>query len=155
MTLLKNRGVVAPEASLTILAIPKQSPAPLRLYDRCDRDGEVFIQNPQIGSYYLVGENEGYLCSTGRAFKHPGTVRPLHVQRIEGDLAMDKCLQDIYFLTALAWTRPEDCTRLPITIKLNDRALGDEATRYDQDALRSYDPDENDDEESDEDSNEN
>jgi hypothetical protein len=28
----------------------------------------------------------------------------------------------------LAWTRPEDCCRDPITIKLNDRWLGEDGT---------------------------
>jgi hypothetical protein len=35
----------------------------------------------------------------------------------------------------LAWTQPEGCTRDPITLKLNDRYLRDEATDYDADAL--------------------
>jgi argonaute-like protein implicated in RNA metabolism and viral defense len=142
LALLKKKGIVAEDATLTILAIPKQSPAPLRLYDRRDQKGHrPSIENPQVGCYYLAGENDGYLCATGRAFPHPGTVRPLHVQRIEGDLPLEKCLQDIYALTVLAWTRPQDCTRYPITIKLNDRFLGAEATRYDVDALNVYDPD--------------
>jgi hypothetical protein len=41
----------------------------------------------------------------------------------------------VYALTVLAWTRPEDCTRDPITIKLNDRRLGEDAGDYDGDAL--------------------
>jgi hypothetical protein len=41
----------------------------------------------------------------------------------------------MYALTTLAWTRPEDCTRDPITIKLNDRRLSEDAGDYDSDAL--------------------
>ena len=44
-------------------------------------------------------------------------------------------MEDFYYLSTLAWTRPEDCTRNPITIKLNDRYLGEEATEYDVDVL--------------------
>ena len=53
----------------------------------------------------------------------------------EGPLALEKCLEDVYFLSCLAWTRPEDCTRFPIDIKLNDRFLGEDATEYDADDL--------------------
>lgn len=42
---------------------------------------------------------------------------------------------DEYYLTVLAWSRPNDCSRYPITTKLNDRFLGEEATDYDTDAL--------------------
>jgi hypothetical protein len=35
----------------------------------------------------------------------------------------------------LPWTRPDDATRYPITIKLNDRFLGEEAAEYDEDVL--------------------
>jgi hypothetical protein len=45
------------------------------------------------------------------------------------------CLEDLYALTALTWTQPEGCTRYPITLKLNDRYLRDEASDYDADAL--------------------
>jgi hypothetical protein len=54
---------------------------------------------------------------------------------VEGPLPIEKCLEDIYFLSALALTKPDDCARYPVTIKLNDRFLGEEATEYDSDAL--------------------
>ena len=85
--------------------------------------------------YHLVDGSEAYLCATGRAFQRPGTVNPLHVRFVEGPLPFLKCLEDLYALTTLAWTRPEDCTRDPITIKLNDRRLGEDAGDYDSDAL--------------------
>ena len=50
-------------------------------------------------------------------------------------MSLELCLQDLYYLTALAWNRPNDCSRYPITTKLNDRFLGEEATTYDSDAL--------------------
>ncbi len=50
-------------------------------------------------------------------------------------MSMLQCLEDIYSLTTLAWTRPEDCTRYPITTKLNDIFLSAEGTAYDQDKL--------------------
>jgi hypothetical protein len=46
-----------------------------------------------------------------------------------------QCLEDVYALTVLAWTRPESCSRFPITIRLNDRFLRDEATEYDDETI--------------------
>jgi hypothetical protein len=140
---LKKTGIIASDATLTIVEIQKSSPVPLRLFDRSDREGGLpWVENPQIGCYYLATENEGYLCATGRAFHHPGTVNPLHVRRRCGSLSLEECLEDIYFLTALTWTRPEDCARYPISIKLNDRYLGEEATPYDADIIEFDDEDE-------------
>ena len=50
-------------------------------------------------------------------------------------MSLEQCLEDVFYLTCLSWTRPEDCTRYPITIKLNDVFLGAEAGLYDQEAL--------------------
>ena len=50
-------------------------------------------------------------------------------------MAFEHCLEDLYDLTALTWTRPEDCTRYPISMKLTDRRLGEDASEFDADAL--------------------
>jgi hypothetical protein len=131
---LQRDGILAPDADLTVLEISKSSPAPLRLYTPRFRNGSIAsAENPQVGRYYLAGD-EAYLCSTGRAFPRPGTVRPLHVRRVMGSLTLEHALEDLFCLT-LPWTRPEDCTRYPITLKLNDRFLRAEAGEYDSDAL--------------------
>lgn len=134
---LKAHGTIASDATLTIVEIPKHSLASLRLFETTVKQHSKRVYNPEIGTYYLVNDTDAYLCSTGHPFSHPGTVRPLHVRRIEGPLSLEQCLEDIYYLTMLAWSRPEDCTRYPITIKLNDRFLGDEATEYDDDAVEA------------------
>ncbi|HWQ34533.1 MAG TPA: Piwi domain-containing protein, partial [Blastocatellia bacterium] len=132
---LRSSGIIAAAATLTILEIAKTPQAPARFFEISEKDGEEIVDNPQIGLYRIVGETEGYLCTTGRAFQRPGTVEPLHVRHIEGPLPLEKCLEDIYCLSALAFTKPDDCARYPVTIKLNDRFLGEEATEYDADAL--------------------
>lgn len=137
--ILDVRGVegIAENIGLTVLEIQKKSPAPLRLFEIADVNGEMpSIWNPQVGYYYLPSQSEGYLCATGRAFPRKGTVTPLHIKVIEGLMPIEHCLEDVYALTALAWTRPEDCTRYPITIKLNDRYLGEEAGKFDEHALK-------------------
>jgi argonaute-like protein implicated in RNA metabolism and viral defense len=132
---LKAEGTIALNATLTIVEIPKTSPVRLRLFDVGHHDGRPWVENPQVGTYCIINETDGYLCATGRAFPKKGTVRPLHVRRIEGTLSLEQCLEDIFYLTCLPWTRPDDATRYPITIKLNDRFLGEEAAEYNGDAL--------------------
>lgn len=131
---LKRNGPFPSDAMLTILEIPKSSPAPFRLFDVSESRKGIWIENPEIGQYEVRG-NDGYVCTTGRAFPHRGTALPLHVRKIEGPLPLEDCLEDIFFLSALAWTKPDDCSRNPITTKLNDRVLRDEATHYDAESL--------------------
>ena len=133
---LKQAGILLADARYAMLEIPKSAPAPVRLYEvlRLSEDQSV-VNNPQVGTYYLLDERNGYLCATGRAFWRPGTVKPVHVKYVEGTLPFERCLEDVYFLTALAWTRPDDCTKHPITIKLTDRRLGEDAETFDSDAL--------------------
>jgi hypothetical protein len=132
---LKAEGVLPEDATLTMLEVSKTSPVSLRLFDVMAETGRVWVENPEVGTYHLAGGADAYLCATGRAFRRPGTVNPLHVRFVEGPLQFLDCLEDLYALTTLAWTRPEDCTRDPITIKLNDRRLGEDAGEYDSDAL--------------------
>ncbi len=50
-------------------------------------------------------------------------------------------------MSALALTKPDDCSRYPLSIKLNDRALTDVATEFDEDALEYAGTDEEENEE--------
>jgi hypothetical protein len=131
---LKRNGALPSDATLTILEIPKSSPAPLRLFDVQQTQRGVRVDNPQIGRYEIRGD-EGYVCTTGWPFRRRGTALPLHVRKNEGTLSLEECLEDIFFLSALVWTKPDDCRRDPITTKLNDRFLSDEATKYDAETL--------------------
>lgn len=133
---LKDEGLLHPDASLTVVEISKSAPVSLRLFEvTAHPEGYPWVDNPQVGRYYLVNDTDGYLCATGRPFDRGGTVEPLHVRRVQGPMPLKQCLEDVFFLTCLSWTRPEDCTRYPITTKLNDILLGAEAGSYDQEAL--------------------
>lgn len=130
---LKQVGVLSADLKITFLEIHKKSEAPFRLFDVIKQDYKKDqIWNPQVGYYYIPNERNGYLCSTGRAFsaRRKGTVNPLHIKHIKGELEIEKCLEDIYYLTTLTWTNPRDCCREPITIKLTDRYLNEEAGEY-------------------------
>ena len=133
--LLIKEGALLQDATLTIIEISKSAPVRLRLFDVSLKGSRPWVENPQVGNYCIINNTEGYLCSTGRAFPHKGTVQPLHVRHIEGPLSMQQCLEDVFYLTCLTWTRPEDSSRYPVTVKLNDRFLSEEATDFDEDAL--------------------
>ena len=136
MVTLRGQGIVSENATLTILEISKSAPAPLRLFEVFQGTGaRIVVENPQVGIHLVVGGADGYLCATGRAFRRAGTVQPLHVRYVDGTMPFEHCLEDLYSLTTLAWTRPEDCTRYPISMKLTDRRLGEDATHFDADAL--------------------
>jgi|SRR5579859_1694638 len=135
IAILKREHTLTQDATLTILDIPKTAPARLRLFDVTTTNDKSWVENPQVGTYYVVNDTDGYICTTGRAFPHEGTVRPLHVHRAIGALPIDACLEDVYDLSTLAWSKPDDCSRNPITIKLCDRYLTEDATEYDADAL--------------------
>ena len=134
ITILKAQGTLSEEATLTILEISKSAPAFLRFFDLVGQRIQS-TNNPKIGFYHIIN-NDGYLCSTGRPFSRQGTVKPLHIKYVEGEIPFELCLEDIFYLTALTWTKPDDCSRYPITTKLNDRRLSEDASEYDEDALR-------------------
>jgi hypothetical protein len=144
---LKREGAVAPDGTLTVLEISKTAPVRLRLFEVQRTHGpRPFVENPQVGLHTIINGNEGFLCSTGRAFRHRGTVRPLHVRCVLEGMPFEEALEDVYALTTLAWTRPEDCSRYPITIKMTDRWLGEEASEFDEEALLYENEEDNDDE---------
>lgn len=132
---LKKEKVIAQDATLTIIEISKSAPVRFRLFNVSQRGNRDWVESPQVGNYCVISSHEGYICTTGRAFRHKGTVRPLHIHRVEGSLSIEACLEDVFYLSCLTWMRPEDCSRYPITLKLNDRFLSEEATDYDENAL--------------------
>ena len=102
-----------------------------------------------MGTYHILTERDGYVCCTGREFRHPGTSRPLHIRYVGGQMPFKQVLEDIYAQTCLALTRPEDCSRLPFTLKLTDIRLTEHAGGYDEDALAFSGGDEDEDSEGD------
>lgn len=134
---LVKEGYIDPAWQLTVVEIAKSAPAPLRLFNvkPSSRGQGIYVENPMVGNWIQTASNEGYVCTTGQPFRIPGTSNPLHIRRADGNMSIEHCLSDIFSLSCLTWTRPEGATRLPISIKLCDRSLFDEAAEYDQDAV--------------------
>ncbi len=143
---LARAGFLDQNWRLTVIEILKSAPAPLRLFDvESPRNHHEFhIENPIVGNWKPVTQDEGYVCTTGRPFLTHGTSNPLHIRRVAGEMPIEHCLSDVFSLSCLTWPRPEGAMRLPISIKLSDRNLFDEATEYDEDAIEfaSIDPEE-------------
>lgn len=139
---LKHRGIIASDAQLTLVEISKKSSIRLRLFDFQRRhNGGRSIENPEVGHYYIMNDTEAFICTTGRPFLRQGTANPLYIRKLEGDLTIEEVIEDIYKLSTLTWTKPDDCSRYPITIKLNDRYLVEDASDFDEDELEFYDED--------------
>lgn len=134
---LAKDGLIDDGWQLTVVEIAKSAAAPMRMYYvRLGHDGRPHVaENPLVGSWIDVDEEEGFVCTTGRPFRIPGTANPLHVKRAHGTMPIANCLEDVFALSCLTWGRPEGVTRLPISIKLCDRSLYDEAAEYDQDEV--------------------
>ena len=134
---LAEKGHLDKGWQLTVVEVAKSAPAPLRLFDVkwSKTEQRLSVRNPMVGNWVKTAPNEGYVCTTGHPFRIPGTSNPLHIRRADGDMSIEHCLSDIFSLSCLTWTRPEGAMRLPISIKLCDRSLFDEAAEYDQDAV--------------------
>ncbi len=133
---LQEEGVLPSDARITILDVSKIAVTRVRLFDvTCNNGRSPWIENPQNGTYVFLGDKDAYLCSTGREFRHRGTSQMLHVRYVHPGLPFEQSLEDLYYLTTLTWSKPDDCSRYPITMKLTDRWLWQDATEYNQDAL--------------------
>lgn len=132
---LIKQGIVAADAELTCIEIPKKSFISVRLFDQVPSNNGTTEQNPEVGTHLMLGPDDGYLCTTGRSFLRRGSVQPLHLRRVHGPMPLADCMEDVFSLASLTWTQPEGCARHPISIKLNDRQLFEAATDFDRDAF--------------------
>lgn len=117
---LKREGLLPAEAVVGVVDIRKTTADALRLFDGEDPSG---VRNPTVGSYHVLGPREGIVCTTGRPFHFPGTAKPLTAVIAEGPLDIEWVLEDLFALSQLAFTAPDKCVRLPLTIKLCDDLL--------------------------------
>lgn len=131
---LKSMAILPPEAELTVLEIHKKPSVPLRIYELVSGAGSA-PRKPGVGTAYIGSPVEAFICTTGWPFRQPGTPNPIQIQKVFGTMTIEECAQDLYSLSTLAWTRPEGCSRYPVTLRLADRFLADEAAEYDEDEL--------------------
>jgi hypothetical protein len=51
-------------------------------------------------------------------------------------MALETISEDLFRLSNLTWTRVEDCSRVPISIKMTDIRLREVAGDYNRDAIQ-------------------
>jgi hypothetical protein len=135
---LKDELYLSSDAELHILEIPKSSFYSVRVFGLKwdNQNKKTIIENPPNGLIcYFNGE--AFVCSTGKEFsQHSGTSNLLNVKLTYSLSYPKELLSDLFKLTTLAFTKPDDCSRVPITIKMNDLRLSDAASEYDEDSYR-------------------
>jgi hypothetical protein len=97
-------------------------------------EGVGAVQNPTIGSHYIIGAGEGIVCTTGLPFRFPGSAKPLAAVIAAGALNIEWVLEDIFALSQAVFTAPDKCVRLPLTIKLAHDFLEPIASNADDEA---------------------
>ena len=133
---LVNEGLVSKDFDCSFLEIKKSARAPVRFFSiqKDNSSQEQKISNPTIGTYLIV-DHEAYLSTTGYPYRLRGTSRPIHMIKKSGNMSLEKLVKDVFALTNLTWTKIDGCLRSPMTIKLVDSVLREEAGKYEEDKL--------------------
>ena len=136
---LKGEGLLAESLEVSIVEIPKSSKISFRIFE-VQEEYDVLatfkdnhkVKNPSVGTYVIMNSNEGYVCTTGKEFRRNGTSKPLFVKYFEGAMSFEHIMEDIYRLSCLTYTKPDDCARNPITISMTDRRINLMGSKYDE-----------------------
>jgi hypothetical protein len=126
---LVAEGLLPGEVLTGAVEVPKHYSYGIRLVES-DMNG---LQNPALGAWETFTESEGIVCTTGWPFNIPGTVEPLVVRVVRGNLNLARIFEDTFGLSQLCWPVPTACMRLPIDLKLCDEHLRAFAGRADED----------------------
>jgi hypothetical protein len=134
---LANDGFIEKNYNCNFVEIKKTSRVPLRFFEKVIPEGTMQerIENPKIGTYKIFG-NTAFLCTTGRPYKYHGTTKPIQITKVEGNMDFKLILEDVFAAANLTWTKPDYCSRLPITIKMTDIRLREWAGEYNEDKLK-------------------
>jgi len=137
LALLKKQKAIDDNYVCTFVEVRTTSTVPYRLFSISNRMGQQGerVFNPFVGTYTPISSDEAFICTTGFPYQHRGTSHPLHIIK-NGPMPLDRVLEDVFYLTNLTWTKIDDCSRLPITVKMADVRLREMAGYYDADALK-------------------
>lgn len=135
---LINDGLLPSWVKVGIVEVRKTMADNLRIFE-----GETIdaVDNPTIGSYRVLRNGEGVVCTTGKPFRFKGTSKPLNASIVEGDLNTEWVLEDISALSHLVFTAPDKCMRLPATLKFADDFLEPIASAVEDEEDALYDED--------------
>jgi hypothetical protein len=133
---LAAKGLVSPDFDLNVIEVQKTTSTPVRFFEPVSIPGSQtdVISNPQVGAHLTFFDN-AYLATTGLPYTFPGTSKPIHLVKVSGNMPFDFVLEDLFCLSNLTWTRIEDCSRVPLSIKMTDIRLREVAGDYNRDYL--------------------
>jgi len=134
---LERENLLTKGYRCTFAEIRTTSRVPFRLFKVTTPAGEQreMVYNPTIGTYLPVSANDAFICTTGYPYRFKGSAKPLHVVKVEGAMSLKEILEDVFYLSNLTWTKVDDCSRLPLSIKMNDIRLREIAGEYDRDVF--------------------
>lgn len=131
---LADEGLVKKETiKWAIVDIHKNTTIPYRIAK--ENGGYYNLTNPITGTYKIFDEKSGFLFTTGYPFKISGTVQPLYVNVVEGNIELESVLQDVFHQCILAFSAPDKGSSLPIVIKLIDTMIRSFAHQVTEKAL--------------------
>jgi hypothetical protein len=127
---LANEDLLPSDILIGGVEIPKHHSYGIRLVESSSKG----LQNPTVGAWEAWSETEGIVCTTGWPFNIPGTVEPLVVRVVHGNLKIEWVLEDTFGMSQLCWPVPTGCMRLPVDLKLCDEHLRAFSGRADEDS---------------------
>mgnify|MGYP001052457693 CR=1 FL=1 len=122
---LSKEGVINKDVTKwAIVDIHKNTAIPYRVaLEKVEANGFKNLSNPISGTYKIFDETTGFLFTTGYPFKIPGTVQPIHVSLIDGNIPLEGIMQDIFHQCILAFSAPDKGSSLPVVLKLIDTMI--------------------------------
>ncbi len=134
---LVRDGLAFANFDIDFLEIHKTSRVPVRFFEPTSVPGSQAIEaeSPFVGTHCEIGD-AAFLTTTGYPYLRRGTPRPILVTKAGGGRPSDILLEDVFRLSNLTWTRVDDCSRVPLTIRITDIRLREVAGDYNPDALR-------------------
>lgn len=123
---LHTDGLInTPDLPCAVVDLHKRSQVPYRV-GSCDSNQRQY-DRPLAGTYRILGRNheQAFLFPTGYPFQIRGSAKPLHFTLVhqQGDIALEKIIEDMLGQCLLAFSAPDRPNSLPIIIKLLDDYL--------------------------------
>jgi hypothetical protein len=142
LKILIDEGILSKAITFNLIEIPKNSVIPFRMFEITKQydilnqiDDNGAVRNPKNGALMKLNSREAFIITTGREFARQGTSHPLFVRYVKGDMSFKDVMEDVYFLSHLAFTKPDDCSRNPLTIKITDRRINLIGSEYDAERM--------------------
>lgn len=121
---LQQDGLIrATEFDWGVVDVHKTSQCPFRA--ATPTPGARQYDRPAAGTFKLLGRQrrDAFLFPTGEPFKTRGSAKPLHLSLVDGSIALDRVVADVFGQCLLAFSAPDRACSLPISIKLLDAFL--------------------------------